>query len=421
MKLGGTVTKLVTHDVRFPTSREHHGSDAMNVDPDYSAAYVVLKTDQGRRRRGPWPRVHPSGAAPRSSWPRSALLEPLLVGTSIAEFAAAPGELWKRLTGGKPAPVADGPEKGVIHLATAAVVNALWDLWAKLEKKPLWKLLSEMSPRPDRRAGRLAIHDRRAHAAGGWRMLERLVPTRAARERQLIERGYPAYTTSVRVARVLGRADPHAVPRGDRRGLRALQGQSRGQPRGRLAPRGARARADRAEPDAHVRREPAVGRAPGHRMGAPPRRVQAALDRRAHEPGRRAGPRDDRPGPRAARHRRRHRRALPEPRRLQAAPPGLGDHLLPDRLLPSRGGERGGRGAAPRGALRRARLPARRRRRPLRVRAARLDASTISPSPARSRTGSSSTSTTSTSTSSIRSKSVAVPTGCPRARERTSP
>jgi L-fuconate dehydratase len=195
MKLGGTVTKLVTLDVRFPTSREHHGSDAMNVDPDYSAAYVVLKTDRvdGVEGHG---LAFTIGRGTEVVVAAIRALEPLVVGTPIAEFAAAPGEFWKRLTGDSQLRWL-GPEKGVIHMATAAVVNAMWDLWAKLEKKPLWKLLSEMSP-----AQIVELVDWRYMTDAltppeAQRALDRLVPTRAARERQLVERGYPAYTTSV--------------------------------------------------------------------------------------------------------------------------------------------------------------------------------------------------------------------------------
>ncbi|HEY4014554.1 MAG TPA: L-fuconate dehydratase [Polyangiaceae bacterium] len=195
MKLGGTVTKLVTHDVRFPTSREQHGSDAMNVDPDYSAAYVVLKTDRvdGVEGHG---LAFTIGRGTEVVVAAIRALEPLVVGTSIAEFAAAPGEFWKRVTGDCQLRWL-GPEKGVIHMATAAVVNAMWDLWAKLEKKPLWKLLSEMSP-----AQIVELVDWRYMTDAltppeAQRALDRLVATRAGREQQLVERGYPAYTTSV--------------------------------------------------------------------------------------------------------------------------------------------------------------------------------------------------------------------------------
>src|SRR5919198_909485 len=138
------ITRAVTRDVRFPTSLTLAGSDAMNPDPDYSAAYVVLETD------------HPSGVAGhgltftigRGTEVCVAAIEalaPHLVGANVEDVIEDLGGSWRRL-------VTDthlrwlGPEKGVIHLATAALVNAVWDLYAKLEEKPLWKLLVDMSP-----------------------------------------------------------------------------------------------------------------------------------------------------------------------------------------------------------------------------------------------------------------------------------
>ena len=122
-------------------------------------------------------------------------LRPLVVGQSVAAFTGAPGAFWKHLTGDSQLRWL-GPEKGVIHLATAAVVNALWDLWAKIEGKPLWKLMSGLSP-----AQIVEMVDWRylpdaLTPAEALELLERLAPTRAARESEIIATGYPAYTTS---------------------------------------------------------------------------------------------------------------------------------------------------------------------------------------------------------------------------------
>jgi L-fuconate dehydratase len=122
-------------------------------------------------------------------------LRPLVVGQDVAAFTGAPGAFWKHLTGDSQLRWI-GPEKGVIHLATAAVVNALWDLWAKLESKPLWKLLSDLTPAQivemvDWRYLTDALTPEEALA-----MLEKLAPTRAAREAEMRQAGYPAYTTS---------------------------------------------------------------------------------------------------------------------------------------------------------------------------------------------------------------------------------
>src|ERR687888_1029982 len=138
------ITRAVTYDVRFPTSLTLAGSDAMNPDPDYSAAYVVLETD------------HPSGIAGhgltftigRGTEVCVAAIEalaPHLVGATVEELVQDLGGSWRRLVGDSHLRWL-GPEKGVIHLATAALVNALWDLHAKLREKPLWKLLADMTP-----------------------------------------------------------------------------------------------------------------------------------------------------------------------------------------------------------------------------------------------------------------------------------
>lgn len=191
----GTIRDVRVLDVRFPTSRERDGSDAMNPDPDYSAAYVVLETDRGDGATGHG-LAFTIGRGTEVVVAGVRALAPLVVGRPIAEFADAPGEFYKRLTGDSQLRWL-GPEKGVIHMATGAIVNALWDLWAKVEKKPLWHLLSGLSPTQivelvDWRYLSDALTPEEAR-----RMLDRLVPTRDARESAIRAQGYPAYTTSV--------------------------------------------------------------------------------------------------------------------------------------------------------------------------------------------------------------------------------
>jgi L-fuconate dehydratase len=198
----GRITGLRVLDVRFPTSLSLDGSDAMNPDPDYSAAYVVLTTDRGDGVEGHG-LTFTIGRGNDIVVAAVEALRPLVVGQEIAAFTLAPGAFWKHLTGDSQLRWL-GPEKGVIHLATAAVVNALWDLWAKLERKPLWKLLSDLTPAQivelvDWRYLTDALTPDEARA-----MLERLAPTRAAREAEMMRDGYPAYTTS---AGWLGYAD----------------------------------------------------------------------------------------------------------------------------------------------------------------------------------------------------------------------
>jgi L-fuconate dehydratase len=192
----GTITSLRVADVRFPTSRDRDGSDAMNVDPDYSAAYVVIETDRGDGIEGHG-LTFTIGRGTEVVVAGVSALRPLVVGQPLAAFTQAPGAFFRELTCSDTQLRWLGPEKGVMQLATAAVVNALWDLWAKIAGKPLWKLLADLSP-----AEIVELCDWRYMTDAltpddARRALDRLVPTRAAREAELRERGYPAYTTSV--------------------------------------------------------------------------------------------------------------------------------------------------------------------------------------------------------------------------------
>src|SRR3989442_1989992 len=139
-----TITRVDAFDIRFPTSRERDGSDAMSPDPDYSAAYAVLRTDRSDGLEGHGLTFTPGRgnelcvAAIRS-------LAPFVQGLTLEEIKADMARFWRRLTSDSQLRWV-GPEKGVIHLAAAAVVNAVWDLYAKAEGKPLWKLLADFTP-----------------------------------------------------------------------------------------------------------------------------------------------------------------------------------------------------------------------------------------------------------------------------------
>jgi L-fuconate dehydratase len=188
------ITHLEVRDVRFPTSLDKDGSDAMNPDPDYSAAYVIIRTDRPDGITGHG-LTFTIGRGTEVVVAAVDALRPLVVGQAVSAFTASPGAFWKHLTGDSQLRWI-GPEKGVIHLATAAVVNALWDLWAKIEGKPLWKLLSDLSP-----AQIVELVDWRylsdALTPGeALTILEKLAPTRAKREAEIKASGYPAYTTS---------------------------------------------------------------------------------------------------------------------------------------------------------------------------------------------------------------------------------
>lgn len=194
MKHSGKITGLRILDARFPTSLSLDGSDAMNPDPDYSAAYVILETDRGDGCEGHG-LTFTIGRGNEIIAVAIEALRPLVVGQDIAAFTATPGAFWRHLTGDSQLRWI-GPEKGAIHLATAAVVNALWDLWARLEGKPLWKLLSDLSPAQIVESVDWRYLTDALTPAAAQDMLERLAPTRSVREAAMRRDGYPAYTTS---------------------------------------------------------------------------------------------------------------------------------------------------------------------------------------------------------------------------------
>ena len=190
----GTITELEVLDIRFPTSRDLDGSDAMNPDPDYSAAYVVIRTDDADGLEGHG-LTFTIGRGTEVVVAAVGALRPLVVGRSTDEMFADMGAFWRSLVGDSQLRWI-GPEKGAIHLATAAVVNAAWDLFAKTAGKPLWRLIVDMTP-----AQIVALVDFRYIADAlspqdAIAMLARLAPTREARVAELVRDGYPAYTTS---------------------------------------------------------------------------------------------------------------------------------------------------------------------------------------------------------------------------------
>jgi len=138
-----TITDITRRDIRFPTSRSLDGSDAMNPDPDYSAAYVVLRTDSPAGLEG-HSLTFTIGRGNELCVAAINTLAPLVLGRWLESFTANMAGFWRMITGDSQLQWV-GPEKGVIHLATAALVNAVWDLYAKAEGKPLWKLLVDMT------------------------------------------------------------------------------------------------------------------------------------------------------------------------------------------------------------------------------------------------------------------------------------
>ena len=362
------IVRATTYDVRFPTSRSGAGSDAMNPDPDYSAAYVALETDD------------PAGLTGHG------LTFTIGRGTEVCVAAIEAlrprrrrdrrgvvldlGGLWRRL-------VTDtqlrwlGPEKGVIHLATAAVVNAVWDLYAKLEGKPLWKLLADMTPEQIVACVDFRYIEDAFTPDEALELLRRQPATRRERERELLAEGFPAYTTS---AGWLGYAEDTLAELAARRsppGFTHLKLKVGGDLDDDL--RRARVVREAIGPDA-------CSRSTRIRPGAWSRRSLAS----------RRWPRSTRAGSRS----RRARTTCSATSAIREAVAPMrvatGEHVqnrvvfkqllaagsdrrLPARLLPARRRERGARRAAAGREVRRAGLPARRRRRAVRVRAARVD------------------------------------------------
>ncbi len=189
-----TITNLRVRDIRFPTSRSLDGSDAMNAAPDYSATYVILETDAPGPLTGHG-LTFTIGRGNEICVAAVHALAPLIVGQRLETLVAAMGAFWRTFTSDSPLRWI-GPDKGAIHLATAAVVNAVWDLWAKIERKPVWKLLVDLSPEQlvaalDFRYVTDALTPEEALA-----ILRRHVATRGEREAEMRAHGYPAYTTS---------------------------------------------------------------------------------------------------------------------------------------------------------------------------------------------------------------------------------
>lgn len=188
-----TITGLKTYDLRFPTSETLDGSDAMNPDPDYSAAYVVLQTDEdGLEGHG---LTFTIGRGNDICVAAIEAMHHLVTGLDLAWISENPGRFWRHVTSDSQLRWI-GPDKGAMHLATGAVVNAVWDLLAKQASKPVWRLVADMSPEEivsiiDFRYLTDAITPEEALA-----ILKAAEPGKAERIAQLEAHGYPCYTTS---------------------------------------------------------------------------------------------------------------------------------------------------------------------------------------------------------------------------------
>lgn len=187
------ITEMSVVDLRFPTSRELDGSDAMNEAPDYSVAYVTLFTDQSNLSGNGI--TFTIGRGNEICVAAIEAMRPLIVGQDLDEITNDMGAFWRHITSDSQLRWI-GPEKGAIHLATAAIVNAVWDLWAKAEQKPVWQLVAEMSPKEFVRCIDFRYLTDVLTAEEAVSMLEKQLDGKQSRIEQMKEEGYPAYTTS---------------------------------------------------------------------------------------------------------------------------------------------------------------------------------------------------------------------------------
>lgn len=187
------ITSLRSIDLRFPTSQSLDGSDAMNPDPDYSAAYVVLGTDNPQLEGHGL--TFTIGRGNEICCAAIDALHHLIVGLDLEWVKANPGRFWRYITGDSQLRWI-GPDKGAMHLATGAVVNAVWDLMAKEAGKPVWRLVADMTPEEilsivDFRYLTDAITPDEALA-----ILRKAEADKAERIARLEKEGYACYTTS---------------------------------------------------------------------------------------------------------------------------------------------------------------------------------------------------------------------------------
>jgi L-fuconate dehydratase len=188
------IVGLEATDLRFPTSAHLDGSDAMNPAPDYSAAVCVLKTSvDGLEGHG---LTFTIGRGNEICVAAIEALAPFVIGLSLEEIQADMAGFWRRIVGDSQLRWL-GPEKGVIHLAAAAIINAVWDVWAKAAGKPVWRLVSEMSPEQI-----VGLIDFR-HITDvlppeeALELLRDKQHNRAERMQSMLSNGIPAYDTSV--------------------------------------------------------------------------------------------------------------------------------------------------------------------------------------------------------------------------------
>jgi L-fuconate dehydratase len=219
------IVSLQARDIRFPTSRSLDGSDAMHESPDYSCAYVVLRTDSPAGLEG-CGLTFTNGRGTEIVVAAVRALEHLVVGRTLEEITSDMSGFWRSLASEGQLRWL-GPEKGVIHLATGALVNAVWDLWAKREGKPLYRLLADLEPEQ-----LVSAIDFRyiEDALAPQEALELLQSMRIGREARLSDDarvGLPGVHHLGRLARLRRRQDRRAGARGRAGGIHPREDEGR--------------------------------------------------------------------------------------------------------------------------------------------------------------------------------------------------
>ena len=187
------IVKLTTHDLRFPTSDHLDGSDAMNPDPDYSAAYVILETDDSKLTGHSF--AFTLGRGNDLCCEAIKALQHLVIGLDLNWIEENQSAFSRKMTSDSQLRWV-GPEKGIIHMASGAIINAVWDVLAKSKKKPLWKLISDMNPKQivsciDFRHITDFLNEDEAIS-----ILSKHQDTKSSRVSILEKEGYPCYVTS---------------------------------------------------------------------------------------------------------------------------------------------------------------------------------------------------------------------------------
>lgn len=190
------IIDVQVRDIRFPTSKSMDGSDAMNGNSDYSATYVTLVTDAGDGLRGHGLTFTIGRGNELCVDAAKSLAKLFVIGRSLEDITADFGAYWHEMVAGDCQLRWVGPEKGVVHLATAALINAIWDLWAKTARKPVWKFLVDMPAEQLVNCIDFTYIDDVLTREEAVAMLRRAAPGKAQREREMHEHGFPGYTTA---------------------------------------------------------------------------------------------------------------------------------------------------------------------------------------------------------------------------------